>query len=59
MRDYAEKRKFEGEAIDEAEEDLEANNEVYEARKKSFSKHRMFLDQFGKIVESRSCLYSG
>ena len=33
MRDYAEERELEGEAIDEAEQNLEADNKVDEARK--------------------------
>lgn len=59
MRDYAQDGEFEGEAIDEAEQDLEADDEVYETRKKSFGENSMFLDQLREIIESGSCSTPG
>jgi hypothetical protein len=44
MRDDAENGQLEGKAIDDAEQDLEADDEIYESRKKFFGKHCMFFD---------------
>jgi hypothetical protein len=55
VRNYAEKRELEREAIDQAEQDLETDDEVYETREKPFCKHRMLFDEFGEIIESRGC----
>lgn len=45
MRRNAEKGEFEGEAIDEAEEDLDAYDDIYHAREKPFGKHCMLFDK--------------
>lgn len=57
MRHDAHGGQFEREAIDEAEEDVDADNEVDEARKEVLGDHGVFFDELGEVVESGSFLF--
>ena len=46
MGDDAEKGQPEGEPVDNAEQELQYNDGINEAREQSFGKHRVFLDEF-------------
>ena len=54
MRDDAHGGQFEREAIDEAEEDVDADYEVDEPGEEVFGDYSVFFDELGEVVESGS-----
>ena len=50
MGENAKQGEHEREAVDNAEEHLDANNHVYEPGEQSFCENGVFFDQFGEVV---------
>ena len=55
MGEDGQQRQAEGEAVDDAEEQLEADDDVDETSQRLFGNDGVLLNELGEVVEARGC----